>query len=388
MANPFFTVPLLTLATLSTGFSCATQQPGDVASSIDLAASRMWKASGIITSFAVSDDSQQEWLFASIGGEVPRLITLDLSDPDEPTRVGILDYPSEEASLAIKDLSVEGAFLYASLVGPGGGLWIVNVAEPWAPTHVGFVETPSGLLKQVVVQDGIVLMAGGFSVGPGSNPVLVTIDASHPSSPFVTSESSDWISGAHGIAFEEGIAYVAAPDALYVVDPSDLRSPLGVFSLPRPSRGDHLRVISAEQVEEGYASYTPEEYLGAMDGMVRADVAVYGDYAYVASDSEGLRIIDVSNSANMREVGVLDAPGANHILLRGNTAFVRLSGSRNTTNPSATVLLAVDVSQPESPKVLGSLDVEHPGVFAAAGERLYIVNGPDEVLTVSHMDTE
>jgi hypothetical protein len=39
------------------------------------------------------------------------------------------------------------------------------------------------------------------------------------------------------------------------------------------------------------------------------DVYVSGNYAYVADGYAGLRVIDVSNPSNPREVGYFDTPG-------------------------------------------------------------------------------
>ena len=313
---------------------------------------------------------------------------LDVSDPDEPVSVAGLDYPSATASLSIGDISVEGAYVYASLAGPGGGLWVVDVANPHTPAHAGFVEAPVGILKRVAVREGIALLAGDILEGTGDGAGMVIVDVSHPHAPFVRSVSSGLTAGAPGVAFGEGVAYIAALGALYAVDPLNPQIPVGVFSLPQPHSGDQLRVIPAEQVEKGYAVLTYED-ARLTEGAMDMDVDVSGVYAYVVSGSAGLRIIDVSDPGHMKEVGVFEAPGARHVRLHGSTAFIRVSGVRDSqTALGVGRLLAVDVSQVDAPRVLGSLDMEYEGAFAVVGERLYAVNGLNEILIVSYADGE
>jgi hypothetical protein len=54
-------------------------------------------------------------------------------------------------------------------------------------------------------------------------------------------------------------------------------------------------------------------------------VYVSGNYAYVADGGAGLRVIDVSNPANPREVGFFDTPGfAEDVYVSGNYAYVAM----------------------------------------------------------------
>lgn len=75
-------------------------------------------------------------------------------------------------------------------------------------------------------------------------------------------------------------------------------------------------------------------------------VAVAGDYAYVADQSEGLQIIDISNPASPAIVGSYNTSGnAYDVILWGNLAYVA-DGSGG--------LVIIDISDPLSPSLLGS----------------------------------
>jgi hypothetical protein len=81
------------------------------------------------------------------------------------------------------------------------------------------------------------------------------------------------------------------------------------------------------------------------------DVAVAGDFAYVAVDDEGLQIIDISDPNDPTTVGWIVTPGAAYdVALFENYAFVA-AGPANT-------LEIVDVSNPAAPWIVDSFDVQ------------------------------
>ena len=71
------------------------------------------------------------------------------------------------------------------------------------------------------------------------------------------------------------------------------------------------------------------------------DVAVSGNYAYVAGGDGGLRIIDISNPAAPTEAGFYDTPGdARGVAVAGNYAYVA-DGKGG--------LRMIDISNPAAP---------------------------------------
>jgi hypothetical protein len=75
---------------------------------------------------------------------------------------------------------------------------------------------------------------------------------------------------------------------------------------------------------------------------------VSGNYAYVADGGAGLRVIDVSNPTNPREVGFFDTPGtARGVYVSGNYAYVADAGAG---------LRVIDVSNPTNPREVGFFD--------------------------------
>ncbi len=122
------------------------------------------------------------------------------------------------------------------------------------------------------------------------------------------------------------------------------------------------------------------------------DVALSGSLAYVAADSSGLRVVDVSNPALPTEVGTWDSRGkARGVTVAGGIAYV-------ADGPHG--LRLVDVSTPAQPVELGSayplsyaFDVAvegHYAYIAAAGAGLLIadVSDPGRPVEVGSLVTD
>ncbi|MBT3232940.1 MAG: choice-of-anchor D domain-containing protein [Calditrichaeota bacterium] len=108
------------------------------------------------------------------------------------------------------------------------------------------------------------------------------------------------------------------------------------------------------------------------------DIVVVGEFAYVADNQAGLRIIDISNPEDPAEIGFVDTPGsALSVVVSGDIALIG-DGPRG--------LIIVDISNPEEPEVIGSFADECiiNGV-AIDGESAYLsdVIGGFRVLDIS-----
>lgn len=105
------------------------------------------------------------------------------------------------------------------------------------------------------------------------------------------------------------------------------------------------------------------------------EVAVNGNYAFVAAGSAGLQVVDVTNRSNPVVVASLALPGnANSVRLAGNLAFV----AGDTAG-----LHTIDVTNPVAPVLLGTLntsgralDVNIQGniAYVANGSSLFLAN--------------
>ncbi|HBY94258.1 MAG TPA: hypothetical protein DEP84_09895, partial [Chloroflexi bacterium] len=192
----------------------------------------------------------------------------------------------------------------------------------------------------------------------------------------------------YDVAVAGNYAYVAAQWAgLRVVDVSNPASPREVGASDNPGdawdvavavAGNYAYVVhyvyetnmirdSGLRVVDVSNPASPRE-VGIVDTPGQShDVAVAGSYAYVADGESGLRVVDVSNPTSPREVGAVDTPGyAQGVAVAGNYAYVADGNSG---------LRVVDVSNPASPREVGAVDT--PGTawgVAVAGSYAYVAD--------------
>ena len=94
-------------------------------------------------------------------------------------------------------------------------------------------------------------------------------------------------------------------------------------------------------------------------------MAVSGTHAYVADDYSGLQVIDITNPASPQIVGSVDTPGgAMDVAVSGTYAYV--ADDRNG-------LQVIDVTNPMSPSIVGAVDPGSSGKVACSDAYVYLV---------------
>jgi hypothetical protein len=129
-----------------------------------------------------------------------------------------------------------------------------------------------------------------------------------------------------------------------------------LFLSPEISAQENTNITSINQ-------YYPNNWT---DGAF--DIAVQGDYAYLACRDDGLRIVNVSNLDSPADVGQLSLSYAYAIALSGHYAFV---GCCSTDG-----IAVVDVSDPANPVLATTITTTGCSeVLKIKGNRLYSANG-------------
>lgn len=99
------------------------------------------------------------------------------------------------------------------------------------------------------------------------------------------------------------------------------------------------------------------------------DVVVVGDIAYVAADYDGLQVVDVSIPESPVIIGSVNPPGiARGIAVAGSTAYVAAGWGLNGSG-----LSTIDVSNPENPVIIGTTEpIDGAWDVAVAGNYAYV----------------
>ncbi len=298
-----------------------------------------------------------------LGGLGKSLLSIDVTDPTHPIRVGSLTLAD------ISDILVVGDLAY---VVTGSDLSIINISDATSPVLIGRETTSGGV--GVAVSGAVAFMTGSHAlrsidvsdaahpVGLGSTPVsnwpygiritasyaftagfkggLAVIDISNPSAPTqvaaVPGTPIGWDLDVVG-----QYAYLPRSNGLSIIDITNPSNPLVVGSWSG-TNGSYLNVAVAEGYAYVSGSYGDLEVVDVHDpthptsaatspSLGGYDVAHVTNKLYSADGQSSFRIVDISNPTAPSEIGLLPAllaPEA--IAIQDGQMFVGESGRQTT----------------------------------------------------------
>ncbi len=253
----------------------------------------------------------------------------DISDPGSPTLVNTMDYPG--GMWFANDLVAQLGYVYLCTM--WDGIRIIDVDPPESATPVGSIENFMPIYHGVFVD-------GGYLYACEANMGLQIYDISVPASPGKIKEIN--IDGfPHQVNVTNGLAYVTT----------------SVF--------EGLHVINVNPPESAYE-------LGYVELNVHWwNIDVAGDYAYIATGSYGLQVVDITPPESMNLVRVIDSPASTGDVVYGNGyAFV----------PHVYGLMVIDVDPYSSAHLVHTVPAD-TGFLAVGidGNYAYATDHPDNL---------
>lgn len=205
--------------------------------------------------FIGEGDIYGDYLFTGTGTTWSKhyFVVWDIIDPTSPTPVG--SYSTGSGYEWIYDVKVSPDGNYAYLAVGGYGLRVMDVSSPGSPYEVGSLELGGGAI--IEIYGSYLFLACDGDV---SNRRIVVIDISNPASP---TELSSFGGDTYAMALSYPYLYYCHGWELYVVDVSN---PLSVTDI---------------------ASYFGGEF------ETGSDIALSGNYIYVAWTGQGLVILEL-----------------------------------------------------------------------------------------------
>jgi hypothetical protein len=298
---------------------------------------------------------------------------VDVSDPGSPVDAGSIDTPGDAL-----EVSVSGDYAYVADY--TGGVRIIDVSNPHSPVEVGAIDT--GIRTANLFVSGRYLYAA-------SGKYLTTVDIQNSPAvrvlgilalPMGVTEDHDlFVSGAYAYVTTDVYfdRYTPPTPCLRIVDVGDPENPrlVGDFS------DDTFFPISSIYVSGNRAYIGLFNMFGVLD-LSRAppvmismrefpwyvgEIEVRGDRALITSGQAGLRVVDVSNPADVQEVSSLSTlADIGNVYVSGDYAYVGGFGG----------LRIVDVRNPCAPKQVGTVHTSGPALHSCRlGDYLYVIDG-------------
>jgi hypothetical protein len=197
-----------------------------------------------IPGYANNVDVAGDYAYVAAGSA--GLQVVDVSNRSAPSIVG--SYDTDGTAI---DVRVVGDIVY--LADGEKGLKIFNVTDPTAPALLASYET-AGVAQDVSIEQQYAYIADG-SGG------LEIVDVRKPAEPLAAGQLGN-LGDAKGVDAEGNTVVIVAGSSLHVIDVTDNANPL----------------------KKGSLSIGPVQ-----------DVALSGNYAYVAAYSSGWKVVDISN---------------------------------------------------------------------------------------------
>jgi hypothetical protein len=265
------------------------------------------------------------------------LLVADIAIPSQPVEV---------ASVALTGYAV-GVVLsgnFAFVMDSWGGIAVVNVTNPAKPVPAATYATPGWALKGAV--------AGTTMAVADAYRGVRVLDISDPLHPAETASSEPYLGDAADLAIEGGRIWVA-------------------------DRHDGLRTVPVGSSAGSSTVY--DTFGGAWT------VAISGNYAYVAALGRGLRIIDITDSAHLVEVGSYPAGNAVGVTVNGGYVYLSVNAGDEQTSG----FHVVDARDPRHPKRAGflpntALPFGIPRDHTSVGAVSYVTNETGVIIIDAH----
>ncbi len=224
-----------------------------------------------------------------------------------------------------------------ALIGHGGALEILDISNPFNPVKRGKLHLSSSLVVTIVTSGDLAYIANGAAG-------LKVVNFSDADNPVEIGSCDTFESGARSLDISGNYAYVTDyHHGLRVIDISTPTSPTEIAFLPLPYLSREIKVFG------DYAYVTVRGHLAGGEGApalriidvsqpadptlrstygFRVNVGIpaidiTGDYLFVPTAGDGLRILDVSNPDLPYEYSFYEgAPNPSEVTIRGDHAFL------------------------------------------------------------------
>lgn len=307
------------------------------------------------------------------------IYTVDISQPTQlPEPEMISGIAAQPGSLPLgEDLALFGDKLVT-----GGNYFVTlwNIADPLKPEVIWQSELVDGAVVEFEVRDGIIYLQSGYGVRAFIVPDLRGEEERTSVSTSIVVQDDRLIVANFGlsiytIADQEDVKLLGAYNVPQVTD-SALAGTTGfVIDRRNPADATGNRIITFRLPEIAIlGEYVDEKRCSNCDATLE-DVALIEDIAYVSAWEDGLRILDLSDTAQPALLASFGASDGGFTWFRvHDMAVVETRGYVvGLTNNERPTLLLLDLSDANSPHLLRAIPLQgSPERVAATENVMYI----------------
>jgi len=332
---------------------------------------------GSILAIDVEGDYAYVGLQTAVTAAEDLVVIVDLSDPTQPVMTGRIGVAKAFGDLAVQDHVIHATSILE-------GFFTVDVSDPWNPKLLAEI---SGIWNAVAIE-----VRGDFAyLGAGSN--LAVIYVADPAAPILVQEN--WLREyARDLAVSGGFLYHLSDDQLSVFDLTIpwQPTPRGDFETPGRSLGLGVdgdtvyltdRMSADMMIVVDAADPDSLEQIGNYPTVHPAwDVAADEGAVLLSMDTLGAQLVDVTDPSAPQLFAELPPPAApGNIVDAGiDRGFAHLADAGATSGPVPPVgrFRVIDVSQGPPFREVGALEFEYPGArVAIAGDHVLFTRGDD-----------
>jgi len=209
-----------------------------------------------------------------------------------------------------RDVYVDGSYAYVSA--GYGGLKIYDISTPITPVKIGEIAN-LGFIESVAI-------SGDYAYAAAGEDGFLSIDISDPTAPELLDTYRDSGDQEHAteVIVSGNLAYLADGhdgfEIFSVLEPDNIRrrsevDGVGLYYEALELVGTDLYAVGEYglRIFDVSNEYAPFSHGAFNDGGINTDIAISGNFAYLADLEEGLEIVNITDISNMAEVGQYNA---------------------------------------------------------------------------------
>jgi len=309
-------------------------------------------------------------------GDSSELVIYDVSDPQSPNILSKNTLPG----LNIGEILVKGEYAYVANV--YYGLRIIDVSDSANPFETGYF-IPPGSTRSLSLYCDTLLLLSSYTTYYGQGGIWL-ISIKDPYDPYLVGCDTSFFGGLD-VSFFSHYAYVSAHgEGIKIIDINDPSNPyiIGEFlpsgyvqNVVNTNIGPYI--YAGEYWDNGFRTIDASDptqpvtidYDPIPDQCM--DVAIKGNFAYVANSYSGIYVLDVSDLSNPKEISHYDTPcRSNSVVVKDSIAYIA----------DSTSILLLNISNPSNPEKISELplicdgyglELNYPYLYVTSGLEHY-----------------